>query len=97
MKKLLVSLYSNYLDAYDDPTLSQYPEEDLPTLYKRTIYADPEGAYKWKAQEKTLVIFGTFDDCKGVFELLENPKKVVDLASLFPTGFLQKKEASRNV
>lgn len=94
MKKLLVSLYSNYLDAYDDPTLSQYPEEDLPTLYKRTIFADPDGAYKWRAHEKTLVIFGTFDDCKGKFELLENPKHVVPLASLFPPGYLQKKEAN---
>lgn len=96
MKKLLISLYSNYMDAYDDLTVTQYQEEDLRTIYQRSIYADPDGAYKARAQEKTLVIFGTFDDCTGSIELLDNPKKLVDLATVFPAGYLVRKEAKNN-
>lgn len=94
MKKLLITFYSKYLDAYDDPIVSQYAEADLKTLYQRSIYSDPDGAYRGRIQEKCLVVLGTFDDCKGTITLNEKPVTLFDFAPLFPVGYLAKKEAS---
>lgn len=96
MIKLLVSLYSTYLDAYDDPTVSVHREEDLKDLYLRTIYSDPEGAYKARAHEKAVVVLGTFNDCTGQLIVHEKPVKLFDMASLFPKGWLAQKEAKNN-
>lgn len=96
MKKLLVSLYSAYLDAYDEPTLTQYQLADLKTVYTRTILCDPEGAWRARAQEKTVVVLGEFDDCNGHLEAYPEPKKLFELAPLFPKGFIMNKEAKSN-
>lgn len=96
MKKLVISLYSTYLDAYDDPSITVHPEENLKELYTRTVYSDPEGAWKARAQEKSVVILGTFDDCTGELIAFDKPKKLFELAALFPKGWLAQKEAKLN-
>lgn len=96
MKKLIITLYSSYLDAYDEPSVTQFQIADLKTVYSRTILADPEGAWRARAQEKTVVVLGEFDDCTGKLDAYSEPKKLFELAPLFPKGFIMKKEAKSN-
>lgn len=96
MKLTIVALYSSYLGAYDKPTFQELTGKDVAEQYRRSVLAAPDQAYKALAQDKTVVILGTFDDVSGVIELLDSPMKVLDLASAFPPGFLKKMEALKN-
>lgn len=96
MKLTIVSLYSSYLNAYDNPTISNLQPADVAEQYRRSVLAAPEQAYQALAQDKTVCILGTFDDITGKIEVLDQPQKVLDLASAFPPGFLKQKEAAKN-
>lgn len=96
MKLTIVALYSSYLNAYDNPTFSNLKPADVAEQYRRSVLAAPDQAYKALAQDKTVVILGTFDDVSGEIELLDAPMKVLDLASAFPAGYLKKMEALKN-
>jgi len=97
MKKLIVALFSTYLGVYDVPQFSDArDDDDLKESYRRAILSDPDGAYHARAQEKALCKLGEFDDFTGKITVFPEPIKILDLAALFPAGYLMKKEAFKN-
>lgn len=86
----VIAFHDTYLDAYQIPQFLKDKEEDIQESYRRAIYASPEDAYKNRAHELEVVLIGHYDDMKGIFEPCEH-KKICDLASLFPRGFLAQK------
>ena len=94
MKYKVIALCSDYLGCYDQPTFSNLSEEDVMEQYRRSVLADPDGAYKARASEKSLFVLGEFDDVSGVILPFKQPKKLVSLASYFPAGYLAKKETT---
>lgn len=95
MKLTIIALYSAFLGCYDKPTFSEYPEDMTAEMYHRQIMSVPDEAYKARAHEKTVCILGTFDDVTGSMELLEQPKKLLELSTCFPRGYLASKEAKK--
>jgi len=94
MKKVIIALFSNYLGVYDVPQFAEARDDaDLKESYRRVILSDPDGAFGARAHEKTLCKLGEFDDFTGKIEVLDSPIKVLDLATLFPVGYLAKKDA----
>lgn len=86
----VIAFHDTYLDAFQTPLFVKDKLEDIPELYRRSIYANPEEAYKNRAHELEVVHLGTYDDLKGEFALGDKVK-LCDLASLFPRGFLAQK------
>lgn len=94
MKKVITCLYSNYLGCYDIPQfLDVRDDDDLKESYRRMVINNPDEAFKYRVHEKTLCKLGFFDDFTGKIELLDAPIKLLDLASLFPQGYLARKES----
>lgn len=92
MKMTVYALYNSYLGCYDQPMFVNIPLDDIKEQYRRSILADTEGAFKARANEKVVCHLGTFDDFTGKFELLPDPVKLIDLATLFPRGYLDGKK-----
>lgn len=94
MKLLCVSLFNSYLGCYDNPTFTNLKEDEICEQYRRSILTNPEQAYAAHVADKVVTVVGTFDDVSGSFELLEMPKKVLDLSTCFPRGYLASKQGA---
>lgn len=58
MKLTLISMRSDYLEAYDPIQVSNLTEDNIKEQYTRSVLADPEGAYKARVNEKSLLFSG---------------------------------------
>lgn len=94
MKKIVYVLYAAYLDVYETPIVYNFgnDEKDLKEGFRRLIVSNPDKAFEERLNEKELCVLGFWDDSTGTFELKEHPLRLVHLASLFPAGYLAKKE-----
>lgn len=88
------SLYNSYLDVYEAPIFQQYDKKDIIEGYRRLILSDPSKAYEKRIHECRLVFLGTWDDVKGVISVVEQKETIVELAALFPRGFIAKREVA---
>lgn len=89
MKQYVYSLYSAYIGAYDKPFVHELGPDAIKEGYRRTIMQDPDQAFKNFAHEKILCLVGTWDDETGKFEPSgEDASRIVDLATLFPVGYI---------
>lgn len=90
MKQYMYALYSEYVGAYDKPFVHDYEPEQAKESFRRTILQDPDGAFKNFAHEKILCFIGTWDDQSGEFipTCSNEEKRIVDLATFFPVGYL---------
>ena len=95
MKKIVYCLYASYLDVYETPIVYNFgnDEKDLKEGFRRLIVSDPDKAFAERLNEKELCMLGLWDDVTGSIELKEHPIRLVHLASLFPAGYLARKEA----
>lgn len=89
----IYALCNDYLGCFDAPMFRQESEADIQEGLRRSILTDPDGAYKNFAHEKALFYLGEYDDITGIIKPIEQPKKILALAKLFPPGYLAKKEA----
>lgn len=92
MRYMVYALQNAYLGAFDLPVVHQLSPEDMIESYRRLVVQDPERCYQSYVHEKTLCVIGEFDDITGIITPVE-PKKIKELAGLFPAGFIAGKEA----
>lgn len=94
MKKIVYVLYATYLDVYETPIVYNFgnDESDLKEGFRRLIVSNPDKAFEERLNEKELCVLGLWDDKSGTIELKEHPFRLVHLASLFPAGYLARKE-----
>lgn len=83
-------LKNQYLGVFELPQVQKLSKADVGEGYRRLIYSDPADCYKRRYQECLLCYIGTWDDEKGVFDYV-TPEVIVDLATLFPKGYLAKR------
>lgn len=96
MKYIVYALQNAFIGAYDLPVISQAQPDDMIEGYRRLIVQEPDRAYSTYVHEKTLCIIGEFDDITGVLVPCQ-PKKIKEIAALFPAGYLAKKESESKV
>lgn len=87
MKLKIYALKNTYLNVFDVPTFQNVEPDDIAEGYRRSILTNPDEAFKHQAHEKALYYLGYFDDVLGTVEPVE-PQKLVDLAALFPRGYI---------
>lgn len=88
----IYSLYNTYLDVYEAPIFQQYDKKDIVEGYRRLILSDTAKAYEKRIHECRLVYLGTWDDQKGIIDVVPQIETIVELASLFPRGYIAKRE-----
>jgi len=97
MNFYVYATYNSYMDVYDTPIFQKYDDKEMLEAFRRMIFDNPEEAFKKHFDEKTLFVLGEYDDRKGTLITFEQPKAVGHLASMFPKGFLAKKEQEKQM
>jgi len=92
----IYALCNDYIGCFDAPIFVMQDEPTIQEGYRRMVLGDPDQAFKALLHEKSLFYLGEYDDTNGVISPIEQPKKLIALAKLFPPGYLAKKEALSN-
>lgn len=79
-----------YLGVFELPQVQKLSKADVGEGYRRLIYSDPDTCFKRRYHECQLCYIGTWDDETGKLDYCE-PQVLVDLATLFPKGYLAKR------
>lgn len=84
MKLNVYVIYDSVVEAYGRPMFEVMDPEQFAQTYTRAIVSEPDKFFQ--VQDSDLYLLGNFDDIKGEFNLLDEPKKIARLGDAYKRG-----------